>query len=188
MNDEGNKYEYEITFSKGDEITFTKNDYVLYDVRNGERGTVLETKPDTLRIELEDKRIIKVNLKEYSSFDYGYALSTYKSQGQTFDKVVIESDTRFRSLSDMRHQYVNITRAKHDVHIYTDNKEDLKELALIRSVKHDTLDDNYSIEKLETMQREVSYKISKDSLELLRSKLKAKEITHKKEHTLDFTQ
>ena len=72
--------------------------------------------------------------------DYGYALTTYKSQGQTYNKVVIDADTSVPVLNDMRNAYVNITRCRNEIQIYTDDKDYLKELAQERYVEQDTLD------------------------------------------------
>lgn len=180
---DGNKKEYDLSLSKGDCITFTKNEYKYYDIRNGERGTIIDLTPITLKIELEDKRIINLNLKEYSNIDYGYALTTYKSQGLTFNKVVIDSDTRIKSLQDMRHQYVNITRARDDVKIFTDDKGELKELSEKKSTKRDTLDEAYDLNKLVSLKNDFENKMTDERLAELKTfsdKSKSKE--HALEH------
>ena len=51
----------------------------------------------------------------------------------------MESDTHIPTLVDMRNQYVNITRARDNVKIYTDDKEQLQELAEIRTYSRDTI-------------------------------------------------
>lgn len=43
------------------------------------------------------------------------------------------------AVQDMRNTYVQITRARDDIQIYTDDKEELKNLAEIGSLKRDTL-------------------------------------------------
>ena len=50
-----------------------------------------------------------------------------------------ESDTAVPVLSDMRNQYVNITRARDSVKIFTDDIEDLKELAEVKTHARDTI-------------------------------------------------
>jgi len=54
--------------------------------------------------------------------------------------VIIESDTAVPVLSDMRNQYVNITRARDSVKIFTDDIEDLKELAEVKTYARDTIE------------------------------------------------
>lgn len=127
------------TFAPGEKITFLQNEYKELDVRNGERGTVLDVENNGLRVKLEDQREIQVNTKIYKAIDYGYAMTTYKSQGQTYDRVVVEADTSVPMVQDMRNTYVQITRARDDIQIYTDDKEELKNLAEIGSLKRDTL-------------------------------------------------
>lgn len=127
------------TFAPGEKITFLQNEYKELDVRNGERGTVLGVENSGLRVKLEDQREIHVNTHNYKAIDYGYAMTTYKSQGQTYDRVVVEADTSIPMVQDMRNTYVQITRARDDIQIYTDDKEELKNLAEIGSLKRDTL-------------------------------------------------
>lgn len=172
MNDKGEKQEYDITLSKGELITFAKNEYQNYDIRNGERGRIIELGPNTLTIELEDKRKINLDLDYYNYIDYGYAVTTYKAQGLTFDRVIVETDTRVKGLADMRNQYVNITRARDNVKIYTDDKEDLKELALIKSIKRDTLDENINIEHLELKKYKVNQNIQEQNIKIMKEKNK----------------
>lgn len=127
------------TIAPGEKITFLQNEYKELDVRNGERGTVLGVEKDGLRVKLEDQREIRVNTESYKAIDYGYAMTTYKAQGQTYDRVVVEADTSVPQVQDMRNTYVQITRARDDIQIYTDDKEELKDLAGIGSLKRDTL-------------------------------------------------
>ena len=139
IDNDGLKYIKEIEFARGEKVIFTKNEYKNYDVRNGERGTILELKDNEIKIELEDKREITIDLKKYDSLDYGYVMTTYKAQGQTYNKVVVECDTKIPSLIDMRNQYVNITRAREAVKIYTDDLGDLKYYSSVKSIAKDTL-------------------------------------------------
>jgi len=109
-------------------------------VRNGERGRVLSTRERGLSVGLEDGRAVDLDLDKYSALDYGYAVTTYKSQGQTYDKVVVEADTATAALQDQRNIYVQITRARDAVKIITDDKAELRELAGVLNYKADTLD------------------------------------------------
>jgi len=143
---DGIEHEREIKLTKNDVITFCKNDYKEYDIRNGERGKIIGLDERYLKVELEDKRKITIDTEKYKNIDYGYALTTYKAQGQTYNRVVVESDTAVPTLNDMRNQYVNITRARDSVKIYTDNKKDLKELAEIKTHARDTLSTSHSLQ------------------------------------------
>jgi conjugative relaxase-like TrwC/TraI family protein len=142
-NREGIDEPLKMNIAEGELIVFTKNEYKNYDVRNGERATVVKLhtlKPHTITVRTEDGRAIDIDTKKYKNIDYGYALTTYKSQGQTYDKVIVDADTSGApALNDMRAQYVNITRARDSVKIYTDDKSDLKDLARRLEHKRDTL-------------------------------------------------
>ncbi|MEA3307636.1 MAG: hypothetical protein U9Q34_07610, partial [Elusimicrobiota bacterium] len=139
-DEDGIEHPKNIKLAKGDIISFTRNDYEKYDIRNGEKAEILECGRKNIKVKTEDERILDINTNEYKSIDYGYALTTYKSQGQTYDKVVIESDTAVPVLSDMRNQYVNITRARDSVKIFTDDIEDLKELAEVKIYARETIE------------------------------------------------
>jgi len=143
---DGIEQERRLMIAEGEVITFTKNNYKDYDIRNGERGKVVKCEGKKITISTEGGRQVEIDTTKYKGIDYGYALTTYKSQGQTYDSVVIESDTRTPSLVDMRNQYVNVTRARDSVRIYTDDKEHLAELAEVRTCSRDTLADRRSAE------------------------------------------
>ena len=143
-------------FANGDVVTFLKNDYRKgFDVRNGERGEVLNTSEDGLTIRLEDGREVEVDMERYSALDHGYAMTTYKSQGQTYDKVVVDADTRAPHLQDQRNTYVQITRARDDIRVYTDDKAGLRESSAILNYKTDTLNVDVSFEKAAAMEQRV---------------------------------
>lgn len=150
---DGTKTEIDRAISKGEIIQFTKNEYKDYDIRNGERAEVVSTKDNELIVKTEDDRKLKIYLDKYNTIDYGYAMTTYKSQGQTYNNVVIEAETNYKSLNDMRSQYVEITRARDDVKIYTDDKEELKELSEIKTEKSDTLDEKLDERELNKIQQ-----------------------------------
>ena len=160
---DGIETEAEIRLAKGDIISFTRNDYKKYDIRNGEKAEVLENSERNIKVMTEDKRILDINMNEYKNIEYGYALTTYKSQGQTYNKVIIESDTAVPVLSDMRNQYVNITRARDSVKIFTDDIEDLKELAEVKTYARDTIEmdqDKPIVRKEKTTEKKKEYEIN----------------------------
>lgn len=136
----------------GDRVTFLENEYRDYDVRNGEVAVVTKTEEDSIGLRLADGRELAIDLSRYGALDYGYALTTYKSQGQTYDRVVVEADTTYAHLQDQRNSYVQITRAREDVTIYTDGRAALYEAAGVLSVKHDTLDAKESLAEAAAME------------------------------------
>jgi conjugative relaxase-like TrwC/TraI family protein len=154
-DEDGVKHSTRRQLAVGERITFRENEYKLYDLRNGECGVITKTGEKTIGVRLEGGRELVLELARYSAIDYGYALTTYKSQGQTFDKVVVEADTRVAALQDQRNSYVQITRARDDVRIFTDDKEELREVAGILMAKQDTLDLKKSLAQATLMERRV---------------------------------
>ena len=154
-DEDGVKHSASRELAVGERVTFLENEYKTYDVRNGEVGTVTKTAEKTIGVRLEDGREIVIEVARYGALDYGYALTTYKSQGQTYDRVVVEADTRWAHLQDQRNSYVQITRAREEVKIYTDDREALKDVAGVLSVKQDTLDLKESLVQAAHMERKV---------------------------------
>lgn len=154
-DEDGIKQSTERQLAAGDRVTFLQNEYKRYDVRNGEVGVVTSTSKTAIGVRLADGREVAIDLGYYAALDYGYALTTYKSQGQTYDRVIVEADTRYAHLQDQRNSYVQITRARNDVRIYTDDREALREAASILSEKRDTLDLKQSLSHAAFMERRV---------------------------------
>jgi conjugative relaxase-like TrwC/TraI family protein len=142
---DGVKRKVDRELAKGERVVFLRNEYKDYDVRNGDVGIITRAGKGSLGVRLEDGRELDVDLSHYSAFDYGYALTTYKSQGQTYDKVIVEADTAIPYLQDQRNSYVQITRARDEVTIFTDDKEELHSIAGVLSVKQDTHDIDVSL-------------------------------------------
>jgi ATP-dependent exoDNAse (exonuclease V) alpha subunit len=80
-------------FSEGDRIQFTAPNRDQR-VANRELGTVEKIDDaDNLRIRLDSGRAIAFNIRENPHLDYGYAVTSHSSQGQTADRVLIHVDT-----------------------------------------------------------------------------------------------
>jgi len=80
---------------------------------NGELVTVSNI-DDGQRIHLEDGRVLPATFK---GFDYGYAITAHRSQGQTVDAVVISADTMRQELF-----YVAASRGREQVTVITSDK------------------------------------------------------------------
>jgi len=66
----------------------------------------------------------RVALDQYTArhLDYGYAVTSYSSQGLTARRVLIHADTtQSRQLVNERYAYVAVSRGSHDARVYTDN-------------------------------------------------------------------
>lgn len=110
-------------FSKNDRIMFLKNDRSLA-VKNGQTGSIKEINNDKI-IVLSDGEIIKLDMRDYNYIDHANAMTSHKAQGITRDKVFINIDTHQKSINSQNKFYMDISRARNNVFIYTDDKRAL---------------------------------------------------------------
>lgn len=135
------------SFSKNDEILFTKNMTISKDLKvlNGERGKIVSTRESVFTIELErlDKNKkpvqIKIDTKEHNHLNHAYATTTHKSQGKTVDSCFVKAG----ALTSSNAAYVNFSRHKHKVALYieTSNLEAFVKNSKMSQVKATTADD-----------------------------------------------
>ena len=107
-------------------------------VANRELGTIERIKASgQLRVRLESGRCVTFSLEAYPHLDYGYAVTSHSSQGQTADRVLVHVETAGlgEQLVNRRLAYVAVSRGRYDAQIYTDDKARLAE-ALSRDVSH----------------------------------------------------
>jgi ATP-dependent exoDNAse (exonuclease V) alpha subunit len=61
-------------------------------------------------------------------FDHGYAVTSHSSQGLTAQRVLVNMDTEIHpELINSRFAYVSVSRASHEVQIYTNDAATLAE-------------------------------------------------------------
>jgi ATP-dependent exoDNAse (exonuclease V) alpha subunit len=109
-------------FSNGDRIQFTTPSRELH-VANRDLGTIEQVNSQgDLRIRMDSGQEVRFNVREHPHLDYGYAVTSHSSQGQTADRVLIHVDTdKSELLVNNRFAYVSVSRAQHDAHIYTND-------------------------------------------------------------------
>jgi ATP-dependent exoDNAse (exonuclease V) alpha subunit len=101
----------------GDRIITLKNSKE-FNVKNGELFEVREIDKQNNRIRIaNDKKDIWLDLNRYKNIDHAYAITTYKSQGMTVDKVKFYAKDK----TNYNEFYVAITRGKQSAEIYTTN-------------------------------------------------------------------
>ena len=109
-------------FAKGDRIQFTAP-FKAAEIANRELARVERIDPKgNLRLRLESGRAAQFNLRDHPHLDYGYAMTSYSSQGQTVDRVIIhvpEEGMNNRDLINQRFAYVALSRARMDAQVYT---------------------------------------------------------------------
>lgn len=107
-------------FAQGDKIVFFKNDRNL-GVMNGQTGKIVEVQEQRMVVQSGARQIVFDPCK-YNHIDYGYAMTSHKSQGVTVDRAIINIDSSQKKLNSRNSYYVDISRARYNVSIYTDSK------------------------------------------------------------------
>src|SRR6185295_8888468 len=130
-------YETERAFAEGDRLQI-RAPFREKRIANGALGTITKIEPDRIRLAMDSGREISVDLRKFRHLDYGYAVTSHSAQGLTFDRVLINADTKesVRLLND-RMAYVAISRARYDALIYTDSTQNLS-AALNRGIDKET--------------------------------------------------
>jgi ATP-dependent exoDNAse (exonuclease V) alpha subunit len=129
--------ETERGFSQGDRVQFTAPNRERH-IANRELGAIEKIDDSgTLQLRLDSGRTVAINIKENPHLDYGYAVTSHSSQGQTADRVLVHVDTEQagEKLVNRRLAYVAVSRGRYDAQVYTNDKGQLAE-QLSRDVSH----------------------------------------------------
>jgi ATP-dependent exoDNAse (exonuclease V) alpha subunit len=113
----------ERTFAEGDRVQMTAP-YHDQKLANRELGTVDKIDGDgNLKLRMDSGREVEFNARQHPHLDYGYAVTSHSSQGQTADRVLIhvDSDHAHGKLLNSRMAYVSVSRAQYDVQMYTND-------------------------------------------------------------------
>jgi ATP-dependent exoDNAse (exonuclease V) alpha subunit len=124
-------------FAVGDRVQLTAPNRERH-LANRELGTIEQMQAkDELRIRLDSGRTVALNVRAHPHLDYGYAVTSHSSQGQTADRVLVHIDLERagEQLVNQRLAYVSISRGRDDAQIYTNDKTQLA-AALDRDVSH----------------------------------------------------
>jgi Ti-type conjugative transfer relaxase TraA len=79
------------TFAVNDRVFFRRNSRDL-DVKNGTSGTIAAIEGVVLTVNLDQGRVIRVDLRAYDDLDYGYATTIHRAQGVTVDRAYLLVD------------------------------------------------------------------------------------------------
>jgi len=129
--------ETERALSVGDRVQFTAPNREQH-IANRELGTIEKIDGSgNLQLRLDSARTVAFNIKENPHLDYGYAVTSHSSQGQTADRVLVHVDTEQagEKLVNRRLAYVAVSRGRYDAQVYTNDKGQLAE-QLSRDVSH----------------------------------------------------
>ena len=137
-------YEAERAFAEGDRLQIRAG-FRAKRIANGELGTITKIEPNQIRLAMDSGREVMVDLPKFRHLDYGYAVTSYSSQGLTFDRVLINANTQQSALLlNDRTAYVAVSRARDDARIYTDSTQNLSE-ALNREINKPTRSKRYKV-------------------------------------------
>jgi len=125
------------SFSVGDRFQFTAPANELK-VANRELGSIESIEENgRLRLKMDGGRAVELDPRKHPHLDHGYAMTSYSSQGQTADRVLIHVDTELgaKDLLNSRMAYVSVSRGRYDAQIYTNDVATLGQ-ELSRDVSH----------------------------------------------------
>jgi len=111
-------------FAEKERIIFTANDKRL-GVMNGTMATIEKIDGQEITAKTDGGERVTWNIEKYNSIDHAYAVTNYKAQGMTVDKVVADMNTK-GAAQTRNALYVDISRARHNAVVYTDSKERLE--------------------------------------------------------------
>jgi hypothetical protein len=127
----------ERAIAAGDRVQLTAPDRTR-EVANRELGAIERIDADgRISVRLDSGRTVSFESGERRHLDYGYAVTSHSSQGQTADRVLVhvETDRAGEKLVNQRLAYVAVSRGRYDAQIYTDDKRMLARV-LDRDVSH----------------------------------------------------
>ena len=112
--------EIEREFAVGDRLQFTRPNREL-GVANRDLATIEHIGQDgQLAVRMNSSKSVMFDGNKMRHFDHGYAVTSHSSQGLTADRVLVNIDSNFNpKLINNRFAYVSVSRASHDVQIYT---------------------------------------------------------------------
>jgi conjugative relaxase-like TrwC/TraI family protein len=125
-------------FAEGERVQFTAPNNEQK-IANRELGAIGQIGRDgTITVTLDSGREVKIDEREQRHIDYGYAVTSHSSQGQTASRVLInvDSENAHKDLLNERMAYVSVSRAAEDAKIFTDNAARL-DVVLSRDVSHE---------------------------------------------------
>jgi len=121
-----------IALSNGDKVRITRNSFDKKKKRldNGQYLEVLSINKagEIDLINRKSKATYKLD-KDFGHLDYSYCTTSHSSQGKTVDEVFISQPASTFTATDAKQFYVSVSRGKHGVKVYTDDKEALLEHA-----------------------------------------------------------
>ncbi len=117
-----------LTLRAGEQLRWTRNDKAR-GLANGDRATLREVRDNALRLQLADGRQMTFarDDPQLRHLAYAYASTVHAAQGQTHERVIAVLDTGAGPLMNQQTLYVQLSRAREQAVVLTDNREQLVE-------------------------------------------------------------
>ena len=112
-------------FAAGDKIVFLQNDLKL-GVMNGTKGVIKGIEGESFTVDCGEGKLVQFDLGRYRWIEHGYCLTTFKSQGMTIKRALINMSSKDRLLNSRNAYYVDLSRAKLESKLYIDSREKLE--------------------------------------------------------------
>lgn len=120
--------ETEIALAKGDKIRITRNGFDQNDKRV-DNGQVF----DVINVSKKGRINLKSDLgkntycldKDFGHIAHAHCITSHASQGKTVDQVFISQPASTFPATDAKQFYVSVSRGRHSVSVYTDDKTSL---------------------------------------------------------------
>ena len=145
-------------FSVGDRIQFTAPANELK-IANRELGAIEAIdEAGRLNLKMDSGRSLEVDPNKHPHLDYGYAMTSHSSQGQTANRVLIHVDTQLpaKDLLNNRMAYVSVSRGAFDAQLFTNDREKLPTALGHDLSKHSAHVPEISLEQTIAPQKEIA--------------------------------
>lgn len=116
--------------SKGDKIKWNRTDKSI-GLKNGYKGSVknIDEKNKKITVEWENGKVTEHDNTEKHTIDYNYVNTAFIAQGQDEKNIfAVLSEKRARSLVNEKSFYVTLTRARHNISLFTESKNKLSQI------------------------------------------------------------
>lgn len=114
-------------FAVGDRIQFTAPDRE-HQIANRELGTIRQIRREGfIQVTLDGGRDVELRVGSNAHLDHGYAVTSYSSQGQTAERVLVhvDSELKAKDLLNQRMAYVALSRGRSEAQIFTNDQSAL---------------------------------------------------------------
>lgn len=148
-------HHHEAELSAGDVVRVTRQNAQL-DLANGERYEILKVTENSVTIGDKTGRSITLPADEPLHLDYAYATTAHSAQGLTCDRVFYNAESFSRTTAQDTY-YVSISREKHEVVVFTDNKGKLPDAVArmpYKGLAHDLINADLQVSKPELSKKD----------------------------------